>query len=659
MINMLEHCKNLSIKKKMTALFLVIGVIPLLVITYLFYYISEQTLMSSMYETDRVLADGIAREVSETLTARTHIIKTAAGSEEILSGNQVRQIAAVKNIKKQNPGFIAVALINAEGMQIANSEGSASNLNDREYFKQVKNGAEVAFSDVMKTKEAGISAVMCAVPVKDSENKFIGAVVGLIDLQVLNQQAATRKIGDTGFVFIVDRAGKILSHPDMSLIYTEAPAVPSVKAALSGQTGVALYEMQSGKKIAGYSSIPATGWAVIVQQNFDEAIVGASKVKRLGVIFTLGGAILAMLLGVLAAGVLIRPIRELAMVTDQLAQGNLAVKARVTTKDETGQLATSFNTMAESLRGLIRSVIGTADQLAAASEELAATSGEAKHAIHQIVGTINDFAQGSQQQTQEVDKTLHIMKNLNQVSKEIAQKAQLAVTLSGEMSAAAEDGGAATNNAVGKIGEIQEHAEATSAVVTALGEKSNQIGDILNVISEIAGQTNLLALNAAIEAARAGEQGRGFAVVAEEVRKLAEQSQAAARQIAQIVQDIQAQTAEVINSMRVDNAKVNEGVIVVNRAGQALENILGKIGNSASMISDINGAAAKQMHDMAKMEENTANVAVIACRTSDGAQASAAASQEITASMEEFANASQSLADLAGELQTMIARFKI
>jgi methyl-accepting chemotaxis protein len=315
--------------------------------------------------------------------------------------------------------------------------------------------------------------------------------------------------------------------------------------------------------------------------------------------------------------------------------------------------------MAEGLRKLIHGIIGTADQLAAASEEMAATSSDVKQAIEKISSSMTNFAQGAAQQTQEFDHSLQIVNGLNEVSKEVTQKAQLAVKLSDEMAIAANDGGAAAQKAVDKIGEIRDRTNTTNAVVAALGQKSNQIGNILDVISQISGQTNLLALNAAIEAARAGEQGRGFSVVAEEVRKLAEQSQEAAQQIDVIVREIQAQTDEVISSMRMDNDKVNEGVNVVNMAGQALQNIMEKTKNSTSMVNDIHAAIARQMADMVQMEQNTTRVAAIANQTSSGVQASAAASEEVTASMEEITHASQSLAGLASELQAMVAKFKI
>ena len=428
---------------------------------------------------------------------------------------------------------------------------------------------------------------------------------------------------------------------------------------MSGTAGVGDYEFEGVKKIAGYSGVPTARWGVVVQQSMDEAMTGVNKVRTAGIGFTIGGIVLAALAGLLAAGALTRPVRDMVAATNRLAAGDLTAKVNVTTRDELGQLAVGFNAMADKLQGLIRGVMNTADQVAASAEELSATSAEAERAITQIAATITDFAQGAYSQTEEIERTLRAVDELTAASRAVAEQACTASALSGEMAGAAESGGVAAGSAVGKMAEIKEVIAATGQVVAGLGDKSQQIGRIIDVISEIAGQTNLLALNAAIEAARAGEQGRGFAVVAEEVRKLAEQSQEATQQIGGIIREIQAQTAEAIAAMESGNAKVGEGVGVVQTAGEALQAILTKVTSSVGMIEAINSAAKAQVDGMQSMVQGVQHVAVIARQSSANAETTAAASEEVTASMEEIAGAANALATMAGELQGLVAKFKI
>lgn len=649
---------GLNYKKKLILLLLFIAVIPLICTTFVISYIFEQALTNEIYQTKRVLASGFAQEANETLNARSNVLLMAASSEEILSGDTARQLAALQNIVKYTPGIHSMGITGPEGIETVATFGKLVNLGEREYFKQVKGGAKIAFSDVIRPQGFENGAIIAAVPIKDGQNKFLGTVVATILLENLSDQTDKSKTGDTGIIFMTDRTGKILAHSDRNLLGKEL-TIPPVKAALAGEIGSVSYKDQGEEKLAGYSPIPLTGWAVVAQQNSSEALAAATKTKIISSGCTLGVAMLAVLLGTLAARSLIRPIQELVKATKLLAQGDLTAKAMVTSNDELGQLAESFNAMAAKLKLIIGGVIGTADQVAASAEELSATSSQAERVVSQIANTMTDLVQGAQSQTVEINKTSEMVRNLDQISLDIAEKAQHAKTLSSEMAKAAEGGGQATNMAVDKINEIRSGTEVTSAVVNALSGKSTQIVQILDAISQIAGQTNLLALNAAIEAARAGEQGRGFAVVAEEVRKLAEQSETAAQQISVIFQEIQDQAKEAIDVMKISNDKVNEGVAVVNNAEQALENILDKIDSSVSLISDISVATNQQVDNMKTMADSAKLVAVIAGQTSVGAENTAVASQGVSVSIGEIASASQSLASLASDLQAMVAKFRL
>jgi len=485
--------------------------------------------------------------------------------------------------------------------------------------------------------------------------------LGVIDFENLSKNVLATKSGQTGYAFLVDRHGKVIVHPDQTLMkeMADVSTLAPVQGILGGKSGTVAFDSSEGKKLAGYSAVPLSGWGVVVQQPIDEALAGASRVRTTGIAFTLIAVLIAAAVGIFVAGVITRPIAELVGVTRKLAEGDLTAKARVTTNDEMGQLGLAFNTMAEHLQRIIRGVIHNSEQVAASSQELSATASEAEKATNQVAVTMTDFAQGSQKQLEEIEKTLQLVDDLTQISKAVAEKALSASTLSDNMAKDAKSGEGAADNAVDKINEIKDVTALASGVVGALGEKSKQIGQILNVISGIAGQTNLLALNAAIEAARAGEQGRGFAVVAEEVRKLAEQSEQATKQIAHIVDEIRQQTDEAIRAMDSGNSKVNEGVDVVQTAGQTLHHIMGQIGTSVTMVSDINTSSKQQLQGMQQMVSSIGQVATIAKEASAGAQTTAAATEEMTASMEEIAGAADSLAKTANELQMMVSKFKI
>jgi len=652
---------GLTLKKKLIFYFMMMAAIPLILTTMVTSYLSYSALTETVYDGNEKVAVALAGDLNASLASDIELLQAMADTAEIQSMNPGQQLPLMKKVDERSKEISTIIINDMKGNHTVRTKGALAGNWDREYFQKILKGADYAISDIQIGNSTGKAALVIAVPIRDGQKNLIGALLGVVDFENLSKNILASKSGQSGYAFLVDHRGKVIVHPNEALMkeMTDVSSLAPVQGTLNGKSGTISYDSQEGKKLAGYSTVALSGWGVVVQQPMDEVMAGASKVRTTGIVFTLIAIVLAVLVGIFVAGVITKPIGELVSVTRKLAEGDLTAKANVTTQDEMGQLSVAFNTMAKQLQQLIQGVIYNADQIAASSQELSATANEAERATNQVAVTMSDFSQGSQRQMEEIDETLRVVDDLTKVSKAVAEKALSASTLSDDMSKDAERGGGAANHAVEKINEIKEVTILTSDVIATLGEKSKQIGQILNVISGIAGQTNLLALNAAIEAARAGEQGRGFAVVADEVRKLAEQSQEATKQIAQIIEEIKQQTHEAIRAMDRGNSKVNEGVDVVQTAGQALQDIMGQISKSVSMVSDINIASKQQLQGMQQMASSIGQVAAIAKEGSAGAQTTAAATEEVTASIGEIASAAEALAKTASELQMMVANFKI
>jgi len=385
----------------------------------------------------------------------------------------------------------------------------------------------------------------------------------------------------------------------------------------------------------------------------------ANKVfTSLGVVALLLGA----LLGWLIAKQISSRLTDVVQYIEILAGGDFSQNISqhsLDDKSEFGMVSRAIDDMKNSINHLIAQLTNTAQQMAASSEELTASAEQSAQASNQVVGSVSEVAQGA-------EKQLHLVETANQTVGEISAAIQQVAANTGVVSDSATVTATVANNGdviiqkvVKQMQVIREKTDATSAVIGELEDKSNQIGRIVDVISNISGQTNLLALNAAIEAARAGEAGRGFSVVAEEVRKLAEQSQAAAKEITLLISQVQGKTNSAVTFMSEGKKEVEEGTGIVGAAGENFNQILEKVRDITKQINEIAGAIAGIRTGSENIVAAVAHIDTESKRTSEQSQTISAATEEQSASVEEIAAASKHLAQMAEDLQQEIHKFKV
>ena len=328
-------------------------------------------------------------------------------------------------------------------------------------------------------------------------------------------------------------------------------------------------------------------------------------------------------------------------------------------KDEFGKIAFASNKVTESMRMLIRQMEESAEQLSAASEELTASAQQSAQVTTQVATAISEVAAGSGKQLSAIDDTSAVVEQMSAGIQQVAANTNNVAGTSDKTAVAAQEGNQAIETAVKQMNTIEQTVSKSATVVEKLGERSKEIGQIVDTISGIAGQTNLLALNAAIEAARAGEQGKGFAVVAEEVRKLAEQSQEAAKQIADLIGEIQAETETAVSAMQDGTKEVRKGSEVVNTAGKDFAAIATLVKEVSKEVQDISAAIQQMASGSQQIVDSVKSIDNISKNTAEHAQTVSAAAEEQSASMEQIAASSQSLAKMAETLQSAISHFKI
>ncbi|MBY6037837.1 HAMP domain-containing protein [Fictibacillus nanhaiensis] len=391
-------------------------------------------------------------------------------------------------------------------------------------------------------------------------------------------------------------------------------------------------------------------------------VVHAAEGKVISIVTILGIIIVlaSVAIGFAISRMISRPVVQMAEMLNDIADGDLTMDPiKVKNKDEIGMLADGINHMGMNLATLIRQVRATSEQVAASSEELTASAEQTSLATEQIATTIQEVAGGSQEQVRTVEDIVEAMNQLSAGIQQIAVSMQNMSESSSRSLHVAEGGNETIQKTIGQMDAIHTSITNTSQVVKNLGNQSQEITNIVDVITDISGQTNLLALNAAIEAARAGEQGRGFAVVADEVRKLAVQSSASAQQIGQLISSIQELTEKAVEAMELGTEEVTGGRELVYRSGEAFKSLYESVAEVSSQVEDVS-AATQQMS--ASTEQVVGSIDVISSMAETAASSTqevSASAEEQLASMEEISSSSNALSQLAEEMNEAINKFKV
>ncbi|MEZ5334041.1 MAG: methyl-accepting chemotaxis protein [Methanolobus sp.] len=308
--------------------------------------------------------------------------------------------------------------------------------------------------------------------------------------------------------------------------------------------------------------------------------------------------ILALAIGAVMATLIIKSLTDsvdkIIVAANRVADGDLTLELEDAADTEMGQLSNSIKKMVANLKTLVTEVQGSATRVASTSQEISASSEEITASSTQISETVNEISQGTQVQSVKAMDVSNAMNDMSISVQEIASNAQMASQNAGVASETIGGIGEESEKLLSQMDEIQKAVSDSASVIRDLDGKSKQIGEIVNLITSIADQTNLLALNAAIEAARAGEHGKGFAVVADEVRKLAEESNSAAKEIADLIQEIQQGSNDAVGAMETGTSKVSVGAESLRDTVEAVRSIVTGSEEIARMAQEIAAAAEEQ-----------------------------------------------------------------
>ena len=341
-----------------------------------------------------------------------------------------------------------------------------------------------------------------------------------------------------------------------------------------------------------------------------------------------------------------------------IASGDLRSKIALDGDDEFAHIAHQFNTMVESMQAMIRKIKTTASDVAGSSEELTANANQSAQVTQNVAQSITEVAEAAEKQIQSIDKSRLTVQEFQRGLEEAITNQRRAREQTQATAEKAAEGNAFVQTTVEQMNSIALTVQQTGEIVSKLGERSKEIGNIVEIISSISGQTNLLALNAAIEAARAGEHGRGFAVVAEEVRKLAEESGEFSKRIAETMQSVQTDMERAVEAGKRGSEYVGYGLTSVRTADDVFQSIAAAIQQLSGGVKGITGGIRKMDEEAQTVRTQIESVHKISMENASSVQAVSGATQEQSASLEEISAETQSLLNLAQELANETKRFR-
>lgn len=682
--------KNLKINTKLVAVFLLVGLIPLGVMSFYAVSKSKAALEKQAFNQLVSLCKVKKTQVESYFHERMSDVQALAGNPIVVEAVQDLEDAMLSEGAnssdfqqadelysdwleryKKEFGYANLYLVSADGnvvYSIDKGPDFATNLIDGRFssenigdlFRQARHGTAIV--DIAGyTPINGAAASFVGAPIRDGGGDLVGEVILQIPLEQLNKiMQESSGLGESGETYLVGKDlmmrsdSRFSSRPTMLKQKIETS---TCQKGLAGETGVDVVSGQNGRQILSAYAPLTVGdvqWCLMAEIDESEALAGVSSLQ-VSLIIAVGVlAVFLFVVGWFFARSISRPIIQIAEVARNVSTGDLHQRLNIHSQDELGELAGSFRELIEYMKSLAdaaekianndltvsieprsdKDILGLSfktmlTNLVAVIRQLGEAAGQLVSAATEISTSSERMSQGANSQAHQVSQVATAIEQMSSTVIESARNAGDATDTSKSAADTAMVGGQIVNDSIQGMQRIADTVRSSAESIAKLAMSADQIGEIVGVIDDIADQTNLLALNAAIEAARAGEQGRGFAVVADEVRKLAERTTKATGEITDMIKGIQNETEEAVNSMEAGVQEVDKGRELADRAGASLNEIVTMSKQVMEMVQQIATATDQQSVSVDEISSNIEMVSTITKETAAGAEQSATAAEEL------------------------------
>jgi methyl-accepting chemotaxis protein len=564
-----------------------------------------------------------AEIISNWVQSASREVDAVSGATAIRGMDWNEQKPMLEGILQDHPDYEMMFVADTSGLA-RTTEGETMQIADTPYFRKVMDTRQVAFSDPIPSTITREPVFVVARPIIGFDDVSTAGVLGAtVKFDYIWQLLAREEMTQYGYGWLIDSNANTIAHPNRQYIgnqkllddHEELQAIAAHM--VEGGNALETFTMDGVPMTIAYAPIPITGWSSATITRTEDVLAGLNILRNRLIPLLLIALAVGLLMASIFSDQIVKPIILLAKNAELLAQGDLRKTVSIQRQDEIGLLSNAFGQMVDALKDLISNVQQSGNKVQKYSYELSAGTEETSASITEMANTATEFATTAQ--------------TMNANAKNLS-------TAASQISNMVNDGEKALEATVIHTDDLRRDIEELSGIIAGLGKRSDEISQIVEVITDIAEQTNLLALNASIEAARAGEHGRGFAVVANAVRNLSEQSKKATQDISALVAGIQSDTDKAIEGMNKGVDKARETSEIVRYGSGSLKGVL--------------EAAAGLTHQI----QGILNGIVV---IGDGSQAMAAMTEEQSAIMESLASSAQDLNNMAEDLLALIQRFNV
>lgn len=650
-----------SLRNRMLLIFAVMLIIPNLVVSFFSYNSASGQLRAKMDESTEssvnLMNDTLDQIVEAEIRNVEQLVMQIDSAQVDAKSPEARSLMDLFMEKHPELENFTVGNQNGAWMKAPDPGKQDFDPRERDWYKAaMKTPEETVIIDPFVSSSTGNYNLYISRVLQDQQ----GAITVSLNLAKVNEMVKTIRLGNKGFIYILDRNNKFVSHPTNAVgDETSGDHIDKIQSTESGfleyvnpNTGLPQSVFYTTNEFTGFKVV-----GVLELQEFSDASMPIFRTSLIvmGISLVVAGIVLYFVIRGIT-----RPIERLNHSAKRVSEGYLNEDVIINRKDEIGQLAENYNGMLASLRTMVQDMAETASQLAASSEELTAGTEQNTKAVEYVVELVQEASGDAENQAA---ASAESAKTMEEMSMGIRKIAEASGTIVESSSQTVKDvlGGSEKVTQVGlQMEEIRRSTRESAELMQQMNDLSTQVAGMSSAISDIAAQTNLLALNAAIEAARAGEEGRGFSVVAGEVRKLAAQSRKTAEMIQEHIGEMTELTGKAYEAMNRDvNASVERGISVTGEAQTAFREIERSTQRISEQIHEVSAITEQMSASADEVTRSVEQIAATSAKSLESFQGVTAATEQQLASMEEIASASEGLARMATDVHTQIDRFKL